>query len=173
MSAGITIATVISASIQLKEKRIAVTSDHRQSLDRELRESVLEQLLQHLDVTRHPGHDHARLLVGEVVERQTLDVRVDPDPQVVHDLRSELPGVADPAALDEHREQHRDEVDDAAEDDDVEVRACRRGRRRCRSGSGRARSGIRRLDVNRSTDQSAIRQRPSIMLRQTSAPVIR
>ena len=41
---------------------------HRQALHRELDETFLQQLLQGLDVGGHPGHDHARLLLSEVVE---------------------------------------------------------------------------------------------------------
>ena len=61
--------------------------DHRQALDGELGQAVLEQLLEVLDVARHPGHDDAGLLVGEEVERQALQVGEDLDPQVVHDPR--------------------------------------------------------------------------------------
>ena len=61
--------------------------DHRQPLDAELDEAVLEQLLQRFDVARHPGHDHAGLLAGEEVERQALEVREDPDPELEHHPR--------------------------------------------------------------------------------------
>ena len=57
---------------------------HDETLQHELRQAVLEQLLERLDVARHAGHDHARLLLGEVVERQALQVSEDPQPQLVH-----------------------------------------------------------------------------------------
>ena len=78
-------------------------------------------MLQDLDIACHAGHDHARLLVGEKVERQTLDVGVDPDSQVVHHLSGELARVAHPGPLHEHGEHDRDEVNEAADHDDVEV----------------------------------------------------
>jgi hypothetical protein len=49
-----------------------------------LGETVLQELLQVLDVARHPGHDHARLLLGVEVERQSLEVGEHLRPQVVH-----------------------------------------------------------------------------------------
>ena len=48
-------------------------------------EPVLQQLLEVLDVARHPRHDHPGLLLGEEVERQALEVGEDLDAQVVHD----------------------------------------------------------------------------------------
>ena len=59
--------------------------DHRQTLDGELGQAVLEQLLQVLDVTCHAAHDDAGLLLGEEVEREPLEMAEDRDAQVVHD----------------------------------------------------------------------------------------
>ena len=47
-------------------------------------EAVLEELLERLDVARHAGHDHARLLVGVVVEREALQVREHAHAQLEH-----------------------------------------------------------------------------------------
>ena len=69
--------------------------DHqREALHGEVDQAVLEQLGEVLDVARHAGHEHARLLVGEEVERQALEVGEHPDPQLVHELLAEAPGVA-------------------------------------------------------------------------------
>ena len=61
--------------------------DHGEALDSELADPVLEELLQVLDVARHAAHEDAGLLLGEEVEAQSLQVREDADPQVVHDAR--------------------------------------------------------------------------------------
>ena len=47
------------------------------ALTDELGEPVLQQLLEVLDVAGHPGHDHAGLLVGVVVEAEALEVGED------------------------------------------------------------------------------------------------
>ena len=70
--------------------------DHRQALDRELRQAVLEQLLQVLDVARHAAHEHAGLLGGEEVERQALQMGEHRRAEIVHHPRGE-------AARDLHR----------------------------------------------------------------------
>ena len=50
-------------------------------------QAVLEQLLERLDVARHAGHDHARLLVGVVVEREPLEVREHAHAELEHHAR--------------------------------------------------------------------------------------
>ena len=85
--------------------------DHRQSLNGELRQAVLEQLLQVLDVARHPAHDDARLLLGEEVERKSLQVPEDGDPQVVHDPGGEASGHPYLTPLRRGRNDHRGQVD--------------------------------------------------------------
>ena len=72
---------------------------HGEPLDGQLRQAVLEELLEVLDVARHPAHDHPRLLLGEEPEREPLEVGEDRDPQVVHHpgrdaVRSPEPGPA-------------------------------------------------------------------------------
>ena len=83
--------------------------DHREALQRELRQAVLQELLERLDVARHAGHDHARLLVGVVVEREALQVGEDAHPQVVHHASTPAPGGRDPQTA-------RDRRDDDGED---------------------------------------------------------
>ena len=68
-------------------------------LDPEGADAVLEELLEVLDVARHPAHQHAGLLLGEEVEAQPLEVREHQDPQVVHHARGEPARHVDEAAL--------------------------------------------------------------------------
>ena len=58
--------------------------DHGQALHGELGQAVLQELLEVLDVARHPGHDHAGLLLGVEVESEPLEVGEDADAKVVH-----------------------------------------------------------------------------------------
>ena len=80
--------------------------DHGEALDGELGQAVLEQLLEVLDVAGHAGHDHARLLGGEEVERQALQVREDLDPEVVHDAGRQPAGDPDLGSLRDRGERH-------------------------------------------------------------------
>jgi hypothetical protein len=77
--------TVIRASRTFDGEEEDGDDDHGQSLNGELGQTVLEELLQVLDVARHPGHDHPGLLGGEEVEGEPLQVGEDLDPEVVHD----------------------------------------------------------------------------------------
>ena len=61
--------------------------EHGQALQRELRQAVLQQLLERLDVARHAGHDHARLLLRVVVEGEALQVRERPHAELEHHPR--------------------------------------------------------------------------------------
>ena len=82
---------------------------------------VLQQLLQVLDVAGHAAHDHAGLLLGEEVERESLQVGEDLDPEVVHDPRRQAagdPGLA-PLGATRHHDGH--EVERGADDHDGEV----------------------------------------------------
>jgi len=58
-------------------------------------EAVLEQRRQCVDVAGHPGHDHARLLIGVEVERLPLKVGEDLHPQLIHQNLTEPPSVED------------------------------------------------------------------------------
>ena len=62
-------------------------------------DAVLEELLEVLDVARHPAHEHAGLLLGEEVEAEPLQVREDEDAQPVHDPGGEPTRRVDQAAL--------------------------------------------------------------------------
>ena len=95
--------------------------DHRQSLNGELRQAVLEQLLQVLDVAGHPAHDDAGLLLGEEVERESLEVAEDGDPQVVHDPGGEPARHPDLTPLRGGGNDHREQVDAGDEHDHREV----------------------------------------------------
>ena len=86
--------------------------DHREPLQRELREPVLQQLLERLDVARHAGHDHARLLVGVVVEREALQVRERADAQFEHDARRDPSGGGDARAARHRGHDHREDGED-------------------------------------------------------------
>ena len=72
---------------------------HRDQLDAEGADAVLEELLEVLDVTRHPAHEHAGLLLGEEVEAEALQVGEDEDPEPVHHPCGEAAGVVHQRAL--------------------------------------------------------------------------
>ena len=69
-------------------------------------DAVLEELLEVLDVARHPAHEDAGLLLGEEVEAQPLEVAEDGDPQVVHDPGGEPARHVDVAPLGGGRNDH-------------------------------------------------------------------
>ena len=83
----------------------------------ELGEAVLQQLLQVLDVARHPGHDHAGLLLGVEVEAEPLQVGEDAHPQVVHDARGQPAGDPHLRALRDRGDRDRQQEDQADADD--------------------------------------------------------
>ena len=95
--------------------------DHGQALDRELGEPVLQELLQVLDVARHAAHEHARLLGGEEVERQALQMGEDPRAEIVHHPGGETTGDLDAGALQQCGRDDGGEVQAGDEDDDREV----------------------------------------------------
>ena len=103
VSSGTTSAERDQRQLDVQREQDGGDHDHRQRLDRELRETVLQQLLQVLDVARHAGHDHAGLLLGVEVEAEALQVGEDLDAQVVHHPRGEPAGDAREAALGEPR----------------------------------------------------------------------
>ena len=85
VSSGITSASVISASFTFSVNRMTVITTIVRRLDDELGETVLQQLLELLDVAGHPGHDHAGPLGGVEVEAEALKVGEHADAQVIHD----------------------------------------------------------------------------------------
>ena len=90
---------------------------HREPLQEELHEAVLQQLLQRLDVTHDAGHDHARLLVGVVVEREALQVCEHAHPELEHHAGRDATRDADPEPA-RHRGDHdRDHGRDRAGED--------------------------------------------------------
>ena len=95
--------------------------DHGQGLDGQLRQAVLEQLLEVLDVAGHAAHDDAGLLLGEEAERQALEVGEDLDPQVVHDPGGQPPGDLDREALGDGGDGDEHHVGDGHGHDDAEV----------------------------------------------------
>ncbi len=83
--------------------------DHGEPLQRELRQAVLQELLERLDVARHAGHDHARLLLGVVVEGEALQVRERAHPQLEHDARRHPSGGRHPQAARHRRDDDRED----------------------------------------------------------------
>ena len=118
--------TVMRREPRVRREQDDSDDDHRQALDGELGQPVLEQLLEVLDVARHPRHDDTGLLGGEVVERQALQVGEDLDAQVVHDPSGEPAGDLHLAPLGERGDEHRDEVQAGDDRDDPEVLVMRR-----------------------------------------------
>ena len=123
---GTTSASVISVSSTFSVNRIDGDHDHRQRLPDQLSESVLQQLLQVLDVAGHAGHDHARLLLGVVVEAEALELCEDLDAQVVHDPRREATGDARLRALRHRADQDRQQEEPGADGHDSHVVVVRR-----------------------------------------------
>ena len=91
--------------------------DHREPLERELADAVLDELLEVLNVTGHAAHQDAGLLVGEEVQAEALVVGEDPDAQVVHHPSRERAGHVDRGALQDDAEQREDQVEAAADGD--------------------------------------------------------
>ena len=107
--------------LDIQRQHDARDHDHRESLHRELRQPVLEQLLQVFDVAGHTAHDHARLLLGVEVERQSLQVGKDLHSQVVHDPRRQPSGDLGHEALSDRGNGHGDQIEDRDHDDDAHV----------------------------------------------------
>ena len=108
---------MISVSFTFSVNRIDGDHDHRQGLDGELGEPVLQQLLEVLDVARHPGHDHAGLLVGVEVEAEALQVGEHADAQVVHHARGEPAGDPRLATLGGRGDRDREQEEPADGED--------------------------------------------------------
>ena len=81
--------------------------DHREALEGELADAVLDELLKVLDVARHATHEDAGLLFGEEVETEPLELGEDPDTEIVHDPRGELAGDVDLFALEVDADERR------------------------------------------------------------------
>ena len=95
--------------------------DHREALDGELGETVLQQLLEVLDVARHAAHDDAGLLRREETQRQPLQMREHLDTQIVHDPGGEATGDLHLCPLGEGADDDRHEIDDGRHDHDLEA----------------------------------------------------
>ena len=97
--------------LDVERQQEAGDHDHGEALDRELRQPVLEQLLQVLDVAGHAAHDHARLLLRVEVERQSLQMGEDLDPQVVHDPSGQPAGDFGHEALGDRGDGHGQQIE--------------------------------------------------------------
>ena len=103
---------------------------HGQALYGELGQPVLQELLEVLDVAGHPGHDHARLLGREEVERQPLQVGEYLDPEVVHDAGRQPARHSDLRTLADGADRRAGQVGQSGPHHDAEVEAARPGTRR-------------------------------------------
>ena len=95
--------------------------DHRQSLKCELAQAILEKLLEVLDVTGHPRHHDAGLLLRVEVEAEALQMGEDPKPEVLHDARREPARCSDLRPLRQRADQDDNQVGDRRGHDHVEV----------------------------------------------------
>jgi hypothetical protein len=95
--------------------------DHREALQGELADAVLDELLEVLDVARHAAHEHARLLFGEEVEAEALKLGEDPNAQVVHHTRGEFSGDVHLLSLEEDAHEGQREIQQRANGDDGEA----------------------------------------------------
>ncbi len=84
-------------------------------------ESVLEELLQRVDVARHPGEQSTGALVGVEVDRQALQVREHPQPELVQQLLAESTRERHPPPAGDGRHDHRGDVQQGHEDDHAGV----------------------------------------------------
>ena len=85
--------------------------DQRQGLHEQLHDSLLERLLEVLDVAGHAGHQASRPLLGEEVQRHALEVGKDPHTQAVDDVLVEPPGPQRAGVPDRDRDHDQHEVE--------------------------------------------------------------
>jgi hypothetical protein len=64
----------VIAAARVQQEQDDRDDHHRERLDGEVHDAVLEQLAQRFDVARHAGHHSTRLLPGEEVHGQPLQV---------------------------------------------------------------------------------------------------
>ena len=99
------------AQAPVEQEEPADRGEERQRVDDERRQSLVEHVREGVDVARQPGDDPARLLLGEVAERQRREVVEEVAAQVEHDL------LADPG---QHQPRRRAEDPGRQPDRDVE-----------------------------------------------------
>ena len=83
-----------------------------EGLHHHLHHAVLEQLCQRVDVARHAGHQAARLLSREELERQPLEVGEDADAEREEQTFAHPPGPRGARVRRDPADQHRREVED-------------------------------------------------------------